>query len=168
MTYDVDLLPGVNHQSIRHWVFPRSMRSRCLAISSTRPTCIPTCRLRKPGNRRLSASIFTHRLEMRSLVSDDGRSAAIWLRSTRPLNYHDVSTKFRLLSTNTRMTTRSSMPPANDDPRLRVLLPARVVTISSSPTASCPHRYIFFKGRITCGHRSSPGLLSTVWGLDSF
>ena len=78
MTYDVDLLPDVNHQSIRSLGSFRVRYAVALPGSLVyKAYMYPNVPTAESGIQEIKRQIFIHRLEMRSLVSDDGRSAAI-------------------------------------------------------------------------------------------
>jgi hypothetical protein len=169
MTYDVDLLPAVNHQSIRSL---GSFRVRyAIALPGNlvyKAYMYPNVPTSEAAIQEIKRQIFIHRLEMRSLVSDDGRSAAIMASFYEGrLNYHEVFDRIQALIA--KYQDDNTVIYAAGEPVIRgygyYYLPVLVIIFFVSDGIMILILYIFFKGRSTWWAPLITGLLSTVWGL---
>jgi predicted RND superfamily exporter protein len=116
----------------------------------------------------IKRQIFIHRQEMRSLVSDDGRSAAIMGSFYEGrLNYREVFNKIQGIIN--KYQDDNTVIYAAGEPMIRgygyYYLPVLVTIFFISDGIMILILYVFFKGRSTWWAPLVTGLLSTVWGL---
>jgi predicted RND superfamily exporter protein len=91
-TFAVDLLPAVIHQSVRSLASYRVIYASPLPGNLVSKTYMyPKVPTTRDGIDELKRQIDIHRQEIRYLISDDGRGAAIVASFTESrLNYHDL------------------------------------------------------------------------------
>jgi hypothetical protein len=116
----------------------------------------------------IKRQIFIHRQEMRSLVSDDGRSAAIMGSFYEGrLNYRKVFNQIQEIIN--KYQDDNTVIYAAGEPMIRgygyYYLPVLVTIFFISDGIMILILYVFFKGRSTWWAPLITGLLSTVWGL---
>jgi uncharacterized protein len=169
LTYDVDLLPDVNHQSIRSL---GSFRVRyAVALPGNlvyKAYMYPNVPADPAAIQEIKRQVFIHRLEMRSLVSDDGRSAAVVASFYEGrLNYHDVFYKIQDLIK--KYSDDNTVIYAAGEPVIRgygyYYLPLLVIIFFLSDGIMILILYLFFRGRSTWWAPIITGLLSTIWGI---
>jgi predicted RND superfamily exporter protein len=169
LTYDVDLLPDVNHQSIRSL---GSFRVRyAVALPGNlvyKAFMYPNVPTDPAAIQEIKRQVFIHRLEMRSLVSDDGRSAAVVASFYEGrLNYHDVFYKIQDLIK--KYQDDNTVIYAAGEPVIRgygyYYLPVLVIIFFLSDGIMILILYLFFRGRSTWWAPIITGLLSTIWGV---
>ncbi len=169
LTYDVDLLPDVNHQSIRSLGSYRVRYAVALPGNLVyKAYMYPDVPKSEEGIQEIKRQIFIHRLEMRSLVSDDGRSAAITASFYEGrLNYHDVF--YRVQDLIRKYQDDNTVIYAAGEPMIRgygyYYLPVLVIIFFLSDAIMILVLYAFFRGRSTWWAPIITGLLSTIWGV---
>jgi predicted RND superfamily exporter protein len=169
ITYDVDLLPDVNHQSIRSLGSFRVTYAIALPGNLVSKTYMyPNVPTSPAAIAEIKREVFIHRQEMRNLVSDDGRSAAIIASFYEGrLNYHDVFNKIQGIVK--KYQDDNTVIYAAGEPMIRgygyYYLPVLVIIFFISDGIMVVILYIFFKGRSTWWAPLITGLLSTIWGI---
>jgi uncharacterized protein len=169
INFDVDLLPAVIHQSIRSLASYRVTYVTALPGNLVSKTYmypdVPTTRADIDELRR---QINIHRQEIRYLVSDDGRSAAIVASFTEGrLNYHDLFYKVQDIVK--KYSDANTDVFAAGEPMIRgygyYYLPVLVTIFFISDGIMILILYAFFRGRSTWWAPLVTGTLATVWGL---
>jgi predicted RND superfamily exporter protein len=169
ITFDVDLLPAVNHQSIRSLASFRVTYAVALPGNLVSKTYMyPNVPTSEAAIQEIKRQIFIHRQEMRSLVSDDGRSAAIMGSFYEGrLNYRKVFNQIQEIIN--KYQDDNTVIYAAGEPMIRgygyYYLPVLVTIFFISDGIMILILYVFFKGRSTWWAPLITGLLSTVWGL---
>jgi len=169
ITFDVDLLPAVNHQSIRSLASFRVTYAVALPGNLVSKTYMyPNVPTSEAAIQEIKRQIFIHRQEMRSLVSDDGRSAAIMGSFYEGrLNYRKVFNQIQEIIK--KYQDDNTVIYAAGEPMIRgygyYYLPVLVTIFFVSDGIMILILYVFFKGRSTWWAPLITGLLSTVWGL---
>src|SRR5271168_162376 len=169
LTFEVDLLPAIIHQSVR------SLASYRVTYASPVPGNLisqtymyPNVPTTQAGIDELKRQIDIHRQEIRYLVSDDGRSAAVLASFTESrLNYHDLFYEVQ------RLVKKYSNNDTNvylaGEPVIRgygyYYLPVIIAIFFLSDGIMILVLYIFFRNRSTWWAPLVTGTLATVWGL---
>jgi predicted RND superfamily exporter protein len=169
ISLDVDLLPAVVHQSIRSLASYRVTYVTALPGNLVSNTYMyPDVPKTKAAIDELRRQINIHRQEIRYLVSDDGRSAAIVASFTEGrLSYHELFNKVQDIVK--KYSNDNIDIFVAGEPMIRgygyYYLPTLVTIFFISDGIMILILYIFFKGRSTWWAPLITGLLSTVWGL---
>ncbi|MGA8570719.1 MAG: MMPL family transporter [Candidatus Binataceae bacterium] len=169
LTFDFDLLPAIIHQSVRSLASYRvtyalPLPGNLISQSYMYPKVPET----QAGIDELKRQIDIHRREIRYVVSDDGRSAAIVASFTENrLNYHDLFYGVQ------RLVKKYSDDNTNiyvaGEPMIRgygyYYLPVIIAIFFISDGIMILALYIFFRNRSTWWAPLVTGTLATVWGL---
>jgi uncharacterized protein len=169
INFDVDLLPAVIHQSIRSLASYRVTYVTALPGNLVSKTYMyPDVPKTQADIDELRRQINIHRQEIRYLVSDDGRSAAIVASFTEGrLNYHDLFYKVQDIVK--KYSDANTNVFAAGEPMIRgygyYYLPVLVTIFFISDGIMILILYAFFRGRSTWWAPLVTGTLATVWGL---
>lgn len=169
MTYDVDLLPDVNHQSIRSLASFRVTYAIALPGNLVSKTYMyPDVPKSQAAIEEIRRQVFIHRQEMSSLVSADDRSAAIIASFYEGrLNYREVFNKIQALIN--KYQDDNTVIYAAGEPMIRgygyYYFSVLVTIFFISDGIMILILYVFFKGRSTWWAPLITGLLSTIWGV---
>jgi predicted RND superfamily exporter protein len=169
ITYDVDLLPAVNHQSIRSLASFRVTYVTALPGNLVSKTYMyPDLPKTQADIDQLRRQINIHRQEIRYLVSDDGRSAAIVASFNEGrLSYHELFNKVQDIVK--KYSDANTNVFAAGEPMIRgygyYYLPVLLTIFFISDGIMILILYIFFRGRSTWWAPLVTGTLATVWGL---
>jgi len=169
INFDVDLLPAVIHQSIRSLASYRVTYVTALPGNLVSKTYMyPDVPKTQADIDELRRQINIHRQEIRYLVSDDGRSAAIVASFTEGrLNYHDLFYKVQDIVK--KYSDANTNVFAAGEPMIRgygyYYLPVLVTIFFISDGIMILILYGFFRGRSTWWAPLVTGTLATVWGL---
>ncbi len=169
LTFEVDLLPAIIHQSVR------SLASYRVTYASPVPGNLisqtymyPKVPTTQAGIDELKRQLDIHRQEIKYLVSDDGRSAAVLASFTESrLNYHDLFYELQ------RLVKKYSDDDTNvylaGEPVIRgygyYYLPVIIAIFFISDGMMILVLYIFFRNRSTWWAPLVTGTLATIWGL---
>jgi uncharacterized protein len=169
LTFEVDLLPAVIHQSVR------SLASYRVTYASPVPGNLisqtymyPNVPTTQAGIDELKRQLDIHRQEIRYLVSDDGRSAAVVASFTESrLNYHDLFYAVQRLAK--KYSNNDTNIYLAGEPVIRgygyYYLPVIIAIFFISDGIMILVLYIFFRNRSTWWAPLVTGTLATVWGL---
>lgn len=169
LTFAVDRLPAVHHQSIR------SLASYRVEYAITAPGSLAYQPFmypnvpQTPGDiGELKREVFVHRHELTNLVSADDRSAAITCSFDEGrLDYHSLFNNVQKIIK--RYQGPNTIIYAAGEPITRgygyYYLPLLVMIFVISDGLMILILYVFFKGRNTWWAPIVTGLLSTVWGF---
>ena len=169
LTFDVDLLPAVVHQSVRSLASYRVTYALPLPGNLLAKTYMYP---KVPGTQseidELKRQINIHRQEIRYLVSDDGRSTAVVASFTEDrINYHDLF--YAVQGLIRKYTDRNTSIYAAGEPIIRgygyYYLPVLIIIFFVSDGIMISMLYLFFKGRSTWWAPLVTGTLATIWGL---
>ena len=169
ITLDVDLLPAVIHQSIRSLASYRVTYVTALPGNLVSKTYMyPDVPKTQADIDELRRQIDIHRREIRYLVSDDGRSAAIVASFTEGrLNYHDLF--YKIQGIQKKYSDGNTKVYAAGEPMIRgygyYYLPVLVTIFFISDAIMILILYAFFRGRSTWWAPLVTGTLATIWGL---
>ena len=169
ISLDVDLLPAVVHQSIRSLASYRVTYVTALPGNLVSKTYMyPDVPKTSADIDELRRQINIHRQEIRYLVSDDGRSAAIVASFTEGrLSYHDLFYKVQDIVK--KYSDGNTDVFAAGEPMIRgygyYYLPVLVTIFFISDGIMILILYAFFRGRSTWWAPLVTGTLATVWGL---
>lgn len=169
INFDVDLLPAVIHQSIRSLASYRVTYVTALPGNLVSKTYMyPDVPKTQADIDELRRQINIHRQEIRYLVSDDGRSAAIVASFTEGrLNYHELFYKVQDIVK--KYSDANTDVFAAGEPMIRgygyYYLPVLVTIFFISDGIMILILYAFFRGRSTWWAPLVTGTLATVWGL---
>lgn len=169
ITFDVDLLPAVNHQSIRSLASFRVTYALALPGNLVSKTYMyPNVPKSEAAIREIKRQVFIHRQQIRSLVSDDNKSAAIMASFYEGrLNYREVFNKIQGIIN--KYQDSNTVIYAAGEPIIRgygyYYLPVLVTIFFISDGIMILILFGFFKGRSTWWAPLVTGLLSTIWGL---
>ena len=169
ISLDVDLLPAVIHQSIRSLASYRVTYVTALPGNLVSKTYMyPDVPKTKADIDELRRQINIHRQEIRYLVSDDGRSAAIVASFTEGrLSYHELFNKVQDIVK--KYSDSNTDVFAAGEPMIRgygyYYLPTLVTIFFISDGIMILILYAFFRGRSTWWAPLVTGTLATVWGL---
>jgi uncharacterized protein len=169
INFDVDLLPAVIHQSIRSLASYRVTYVTALPGNLVSKTYMyPDVPKTQADIDELRRQINIHRQEIRYLVSDDGRSAAIVAAFTEGrLNYHELFYKVQDIVK--KYSDANTDVFAAGEPMIRgygyYYLPVLVTIFFISDGIMILILYAFFRGRSTWWAPLVTGTLATVWGL---
>lgn len=169
ITYDVDLLPAVSHQSIRSLgsfrvtyavALPGNLVSKAYMYPDVPTSAAAIAEIRR--------QVFIHRQEMRSLVSADNKSAAIIASFNEGrLNYRQVFNGIQAIIN--KYQDSNTLIYAAGEPMIRgygyYYLPVLLFIFFTSDALMILILYRYFRGRSTWWAPIVTGLLSTVWGL---
>ena len=169
LTFEVDLLPAVIHQSVRSLASYRVTYASPLPGNLISQTYMyPKVPATQAGIDELRRQLDIHRQEMRYLISDDGRSAAVLASFTESrLNYHDLFYEVQRLTK--KYTDDNLTIHVAGEPVVRgygyYYLPLIVAIFFISDGLMILVLYIFFRNRSTWWAPLITGTLATVWGL---
>ena len=169
ISLDVDLLPAVVHQSIRSLASYRVTYVTALPGNLvSKAYMYPDVPKTKADIDELRRQINIHRREIRYLVSDDGRSAAIVASFTEGrLNYHELFDKVQAIVK--KYSDSNTDVFAAGEPMIRgygyYYLPTLITIFFISDGIMILILYLFFRGRSTWWAPLVTGTLATVWGL---
>lgn len=169
ITFAVDLLPAIHHQSIR------SLASYRVEYSVTAPGSLeykpymyPKVPKTADSIEELKNRVFTHRHELSNLVSADGRSAAITCSfSEERLDYRTLFNDIQNLIKGYEDSNTTIY--AAGEPITRgygyYYLPLLVTIFFISDGLMILVLFFFFRGRNTWWAPILTGLLSAIWGF---
>lgn len=169
ITFDVDLLPAVNHQSIRSLASFRVTYAVALpGALVSKPYMYPDVPKSEADIQEMKREIFIHRQQVSSLVSADNRSAAVVVSFYESrLDYRDAF--HRIQDIVKKYQDANTVIYAVGEPMIRgygyYYLPVLVVIFVVSDALMILILYGYFHGRSTWWAPIVTGLLSTVWGL---
>ncbi len=169
ITFDVDLLPAVNHQSIRSLASFRVTYAVALPGNLvSKAYMYPNVPRSEADIQEIKRQVFIHRQQMRSLVSADNKSAAIMASFYEGrLDYREVFDKIQAIIN--KYQDSNTVIYAAGEPMIRgygyYYLPVLVLIFFISDGLMILILYGYFRGRSTWWAPIVTGLLSTVWGL---
>ncbi len=169
ISLDVDLLPAVIHQSVRSLASYRVTYVTALPGNLVSKTYMyPEVPKTQADIDELKRQINIHRQEIRYLISDDGRSAAIVASFTEGrLSYHELFDKVQEIVK--KYSDDNTNVFAAGEPMIRgygyYYLPVLVTIFFISDGIMIIILYAFFRGRSTWWAPLVTGTLATVWGL---
>lgn len=169
ITYDVDLLPAVSHQSIRSLGSFRVTYAVALPGNLvSKAYMYPDVPKSKAEIQEIKRQVFVHRQEMGSLVSADNTSAAIIASFNEGrLNYREVFNRIQAIIN--KYQDSNTVIYAAGEPMIRgygyYYLAVLVLIFFTSDALMILILYSYFRGRSTWWAPIVTGLLSTIWGL---
>jgi len=169
ITFDVDLLPAVNHQSIRSLASFRVTYAVALPGNLVSKTYMyPDVPKSPEAIAEIKRQVFIHRQEMQNLVSADNKSAAIIASFYEGrLDYREAFYKIQAIIN--KYQDANTVIYAAGEPIIRgygyYYLPMLVAIFFISDGLMILLLYGYFRGRSTWWAPIVTGLLSTIWGL---
>ena len=169
INFAFDLLPGIVHQSIRSLASYRVTYAEALPGNLVSKTYMyPDVPKTQAQIDELKKQVKIHSRELRYLVSDDGRRAAIVCSFTETrLNYHDLFNRIQDLIKKYQDDNTNIY--AAGEPIVRgygyYYFPLLAAIFFLSDGLMILALYIHFRGRSTWWAPVVTGLLSTLWGL---
>ncbi len=169
ITFALDKFPGVAHQSIRSLASFRVTYAVALpGFLKSQPYMYPMVPKTRAGIEELKKQVFTHRRQLRNLVSPDDKSALVTASFYEGgLDYHDLFNRAQQLVK--RYQDADTRVYVVGEPIVRgygyYYLPVLILIFVISDALMILILYGYFRGRGTWWAPIVTGLLSTIWGL---